>query len=305
MTASGCLTGLGILAFGNLDEKSPLYELLDTEFKAPLIWFPLLLCSMMTRRLHDMGKNGKHTLYLVPLNLFFFLPALILGFFRGVGQEIEEKDAPQPHSPVDNPEADPVQSMVLASLPSGFMPCTECCVPGAEEKWAHCDVCGGSRRIPLAAKSSDEHAVRISLPWFAWRPSFKGRLTRKTYWGMTLIPVVVVSLFGVVQLQDEANTSDVMVFVVLFALLFFFVWGMGVTVRRLHDIGKSGWWLLLIVPLNIFLFLFYYAILDSIGNTQNIYLVLFVTFFLPCIILGLIDSSPGANKWGANAKAWH
>ena len=85
------------------------------------------------------------------------------------------------------------------------------------------------------------------------------------------------------QLQGDANTTDTaMVFVVRFALLFFFfVWGMGVTVRRLHDIGKSGLWLLLIVPLNLIL------------------------FFLPSIILGLIDSSPGTNEWGANAKAWH
>ena len=283
LTVSGCLIGLGILTFEILDEKSSLQGFLSFEFIALLIWFLPLLCSMMTRRLHDMGKSGKHTLYLVPLNFFFFLPALILGFSRGAGQEIKEKeDAPQPHSPVDNPEADPVRSMALAALPSGFMPCTECCVPGAEEKWAHCDVCGGSRRIPLVAKSSNEHAVRISLPWFAWHPSFSGRLTRKTYWGMNLIPVAVIFLLGLVQLQGDANATDTaMGFAVLFALLFFFVWGMGVTVRRLHDIGKSGLWLLLIVPLNLIL------------------------FFLPSIILGLIDSSPGTNEWGANAKAWH
>lgn len=99
---------------------------------------------------------------------------------------------------------------------------------------------------------------------------------------MNLIPVAVIFLLGLVQLQGDANATDTaMGFAVLFALLFFFVWGMGVTVRRLHDIGKSGLWLLLIVPLNLIL------------------------FFLPSIILGLIDSSPGTNEWGANAKAWH
>ncbi len=280
LTTGGCLIGLGIVT-GCLDKKGLLYEFLTFELGALLIWFLLLLCSMMTRRLHDMGKSGKHALYLVPLNCFFFLPAVILGFSRETGAEgEEEEDAPQPHAPVDNPEADPAQSMAHAALPSGFMPCAECCVPGAEEKWAHCDVCGGVRRVPLVAKSSNEHAVPISLPWFAWDPSFKGRLTRKTYWGMTLPPVAVFFLVGVVPLQDETNT-DAEAFLglaLLFALFFFLVWGMGLSVRRLHDIGKSGWWMLLIVPLNVF-------------------------FFLPSIILGLIDSSPGANEWGANAKA--
>lgn len=52
--------------------------------------------------------------------------------------------------------------------------------------------------------------------------------------------------------------------------------GIGVGVRRLHDTGRSGWWLLLaIIPLvNLVLIYFY-----------------------------ICDSQPGENKWGANPKA--
>lgn len=49
-----------------------------------------------------------------------------------------------------------------------------------------------------------------------------------------------------------------------------------VGVRRLHDIGKSGWWLLLaFIPI------------------VNFYLI-----YLLCV-----DSQPGANEWGENPKA--
>ena len=53
--------------------------------------------------------------------------------------------------------------------------------------------------------------------------------------------------------------------------------GLAVSVRRLHDIGKSGWWLLLnIVPLVGPLVLLYFAVKDS---------------------------QPGSNQYGPNPKA--
>ena len=55
-----------------------------------------------------------------------------------------------------------------------------------------------------------------------------------------------------------------------------FIPGLAVSVRRLHDIGKSGWWfLILLVPF--------------IGA-----IVLLIFFCL--------DSQPGGNKYGSNPK---
>jgi uncharacterized membrane protein YhaH (DUF805 family) len=55
-----------------------------------------------------------------------------------------------------------------------------------------------------------------------------------------------------------------------------FVPSVAVGVRRLHDIGKSGWWLL----------------------------IAFVPFVGPVILLvfNCMDSQPGANQWGPNPK---
>jgi uncharacterized membrane protein YhaH (DUF805 family) len=52
--------------------------------------------------------------------------------------------------------------------------------------------------------------------------------------------------------------------------------GLAVAVRRLHDTGRSGWWLLLaLVPLVQLILIWWY----------------------------IQDSEAGTNKWGANPKA--
>ena len=55
-----------------------------------------------------------------------------------------------------------------------------------------------------------------------------------------------------------------------------FLPGMAVSVRRLHDIGKSGWLLLV-------------GLIPIIG-------------FLYLLVLYCHDSQPGTNQWGENPK---
>jgi uncharacterized membrane protein YhaH (DUF805 family) len=52
--------------------------------------------------------------------------------------------------------------------------------------------------------------------------------------------------------------------------------GLAVSIRRLHDIGKSGWWLLI-------------AFVPLIGGIW-------------LIVLLATDSQPGNNQWGAYPK---
>jgi uncharacterized membrane protein YhaH (DUF805 family) len=55
-----------------------------------------------------------------------------------------------------------------------------------------------------------------------------------------------------------------------------FLPGLAVGIRRLHDIGKSGWWcLILLVP---------------------------IVGFIVLLIFSCIDSQPGGNKYGPNPK---
>ena len=75
---------------------------------------------------------------------------------------------------------------------------------------------------------------------------FSGRASRSEYWWFTLGMVIVN-----VVIQVIANISPTVG--MLLAVVFFLaviVPGLAVAVRRLHDTGKSGWWLLLcLIPL--------------------------------------------------------
>ena len=80
---------------------------------------------------------------------------------------------------------------------------------------------------------------------------FNGRASRAVFWQYILVYVVIVVLLGILGLRLLENLVGL-------ALL---LPSLGVSVRRLHDIGKSGWLLLLpAVPwflLGAFIFVFW------------------------------------------------
>lgn len=102
---------------------------------------------------------------------------------------------------------------------------------------------------------------------------FKGRARRKEYWMFTLFNVLIMIALKIVGGGDEGDAGDMLSGLYSFAVL---LPSIGVTVRRLHDTGRSGWWaLLMLVPLVGTLVLFYFA---------------------------LLDSQPGSNEYGPNPK---
>jgi uncharacterized membrane protein YhaH (DUF805 family) len=73
---------------------------------------------------------------------------------------------------------------------------------------------------------------------------FNGRAGRKEYW-MFMLCHVIFSIVALV-LDSEFESPGVAYFVYN---VFLFVPGLAVTIRRLHDIGKSGWFILIgLVP---------------------------------------------------------
>ena len=121
---------------------------------------------------------------------------------------------------------------------------------------------------------------------------FSGRARRSEYWGTVLfngliqaglsiiLSIVATILFSSIEINGEVTFSS------LFFLLpdipiyiYSLIWllpGLAVAVRRLHDIGKSGWNLL-------------WILLPIVGAIMLIYWY-------------CQDSQPGENKWGANPK---
>jgi uncharacterized membrane protein YhaH (DUF805 family) len=107
---------------------------------------------------------------------------------------------------------------------------------------------------------------------------FDGRARRKEYWMFFLINIVITlvlilidSLIGTFSSQAGLGLlSGLYSLAVLLPSI-------AVTVRRLHDTGRSGWWIIVgLIPL--------------IGG-------------IVLLIFMVLDSQPGANQYGPNPKA--
>ncbi|MCH6198508.1 DUF805 domain-containing protein [Aquiflexum sp. LQ15W] len=107
--------------------------------------------------------------------------------------------------------------------------------------------------------------------------TFTGRARRSEYWFFYLFYfiflVMAVLLDNLLGITIEDTGIGPLYFVSIFAMI---VPGLAVTVRRLHDVGKSGW--------------FYFIVLIPIIGSIWL-LVLMVT-----------DSQPGQNRYGKNPK---
>lgn len=100
---------------------------------------------------------------------------------------------------------------------------------------------------------------------------FQGRAQRKEYWMFTLFNFLAMVLLGAVGALlgggGEGGLGDVLQGLYGLGVL---VPGIAVTVRRLHDIGKSGWWgLVALIPLIGSLILIYFAAKDSQPETNE------------------------------------
>lgn len=147
----------------------------------------------------------------------------------------------------------------------------------------------GSRSGGSSASSN------ILSPWGYYKKvwsqfgDFSGRARRREYWWFYLLNAVVfVLLMMPFVLMVDSTAPDqallIMVPMALYALVMIVPY-LAVTVRRLHDSGRSGWWLVL------FQFIFgLVPYLNIIGG-------------LVMLVLLCTDSDPGSNEYGPNPKA--
>lgn len=95
---------------------------------------------------------------------------------------------------------------------------------------------------------------------------FTGRASRSEYWWWILFSFIVGVIVGAI----FGDSTFGRVFSTLVSLCLFLP-GLGLSVRRLHDIGKSGWWVLIyfIPVVGVVLFIIW-GIKDS-DPTPNAY----------------------------------
>lgn len=101
---------------------------------------------------------------------------------------------------------------------------------------------------------------------------FDGRARRTEYWMFVLFYFVPMLFLSFAE-PFLGTLSSILLFVII---VVHFIPGLAVAIRRLHDSGNSGWWLLI-------------GLLPGIG-------------FIVLLIFYCMDSSPGMNQYGPNPK---
>jgi uncharacterized membrane protein YhaH (DUF805 family) len=115
---------------------------------------------------------------------------------------------------------------------------------------------------------------------------FKGRARRTEYWMFTLfsfiflaVAAVIDNVVGLTFKFDDAYGNPVPIYygyIYVLYSLFVLIPSLAVMVRRLHDVGKSGW-------------MFLICLIPIVGTIWM-------------LVLLCTDSKPGSNKWGHNPK---
>jgi len=100
---------------------------------------------------------------------------------------------------------------------------------------------------------------------------FKGRATRSEYWYFTLFNILAVGLFGLIdQLMGTFNFDTGYGPLSAIYTLAMILPGLGVSIRRLHDTGRTGWWFVITaIPFLGLLIFLYFALQDSDPNPNR------------------------------------
>lgn len=143
---------------------------------------------------------------------------------------------------------------------------------------------------------------------------FSGRARRSEYWYWTLATILAGILVGIIELVLGlgSDTSGPLSSVLNLAL---FLPGLAVTFRRLHDTGRSGWWIgglyLGLLVFGVIIGIMFGTSLgagadDSIGASMGVVAIIFGLGALIWAIVMLVflctDSETGPNKYGPNPK---
>ncbi|MFP3122708.1 DUF805 domain-containing protein [Ectobacillus funiculus] len=100
---------------------------------------------------------------------------------------------------------------------------------------------------------------------------FQGRASRQEYWMFVLVNVIISIVLSIIDTMADLSSVLTGIYSLLILLP-----SLAVGVRRLHDTGRSGWWLLI-------------SLIPLIGS-------------IILIVFACQDSQEGDNQYGPNPK---
>lgn len=140
--------------------------------------------------------------------------------------------------------------------------------------------------------------------------NFRGRARRSEYWYFVLFNILVsLVLSGLTLISPKLSILNS-----IYSLAVF-IPGLAVAVRRLHDIGKSGWnYLIVLIPAIVLVILSVFVVAQTSysyyhSDPSLALIAAFVIALLATLVCSIVfivwmcrDSEPGTNKWGENPK---
>ena len=115
----------------------------------------------------------------------------------------------------------------------------------------------------------------------------RGRMNRATYWsilGGMVVFVIAVAAFGV---RPPRIAEGLLIFL---------------CVPRLHDLGRSGWWALIPLGVEVAALLAVFSAFSA-DDAPLIFGGIFLVIAVVVVVLGLIPGQPHANRFGEPPKS--
>lgn len=140
-------------------------------------------------------------------------------------------------------------------------------------------------RQPAFSTVHSEHTAQLqaeeNFGFFDWSMkclknyvNFSGRARRKEYWYFYLFQILIGLILGISLAIIGVSDAGIDAISGLLSL-FFLLPSLAVGARRLHDVNRSGWWMLLALTI--------------IG-------------LIPLLIWSVMETKPESNQWGEPAK---
>lgn len=96
--------------------------------------------------------------------------------------------------------------------------------------------------------------------------NFEDRTSRSEFWIYQLVAIILSVTVGVISVLSGLGMLSTILSILLI------IPSISITIRRLHDIDKSGWWFLIVlVPLIGLFFMLYFSLKGSVteNNTRG------------------------------------
>ena len=134
--------------------------------------------------------------------------------------------------------------------------------------------------------------IKTYLSAFSKFTDFKSRTSRKEFWAFQALNLAITYFFVIIEYFIPMNVDWISISYALIA----FLPSIAISVRRLHDVNKPGWLILLIYLLGILNYTIVYLLPESNWILASVAssLTLGAYLFYLCLKRG----TPGPNKYG-------